>query len=1041
MILAGAFIVLTVLAVISSIYMAEAEDEGTGSLNSQSPPEVLEFEAIQNGMALAYPMINNKQQISYIYIENTTVDKETEVKTHNKYGFDYSNDLSTLVLFYYKDGKKVDYMPGICEEDRGFSYSSLFAIETGDGFSQYTLIDYLCLAIQSPYFDKRIELAEKGSDAYNDQLKEFGLVGDDVATLTFTYIDEFDVETEHTLKIGKRSATGTGFYYMVDDRNYVYSSLNNYLNYALSEMQVFVKPLLVSAGLAEDKGFGPYLATGYYQWLGKLHTGDCECDKYECPCLLKGDECLDGDCANCDCVCRVTETTSDSKVLAYTDTITSSALNSLGTDLIEIDLGNAADQLKAYKKDYDEYTERYLKNLASYEQYKLDFEELDDAAKEAKRAEYEANVKKFEAYTKKYENYKATYLNQKENYERAINALTGLSIGECDVVYTLASPSKFLDFAENDTILFSYEVTEIEAIITDKGDVFEGSAASAGSHLIRVKYNALANGLPISLGDICAVIDLSSAALPKEAADKLSSAEVGRCNIAFAVSYTKDNAISRSGVKVITEILDIADAKTNKVLDKVTSSSIVVFRYTVYVDGVEMGSAIDGLDLTSVTEAEDVLIKNKLIGKSKGALEIELEEQYSYYEAFMDFATYEVSEIYGFVTRELISAFKFQNSSKRDPYYGESLYENLLEDEHRLYGLNSSVCEAVVKILGGVSDESTSATANGLSGDSVVAVGLDPETKEKYGLYAHTIYFELPRGIIAYDPEGDESSSDTLDDYDHHETLGFYLYISDVDLKTGRRYIASDLYDVVTTVPAEDFVFLNYDFESFWARRNILLMDIADINYFGIEFYLEDVKGNYMFELLQPTTEGGNLEISVSASGECTDNKLIEYLADEKYPKNYLGAASMKDFYEYMSNATAEDYKAVLPDSLGVSSFKDAMRMVYFMTYTDVMPEDERVPKAENLVMRMTLLLEESTKNASPHTYVYEFYICDDYDRRILVNIYQQDSSGNMIGEMHVSDFYISMFAFKKIVANFTGVLNAELIEPDIGYIDDVKKD
>ena len=105
------------------------------------------------------------------------------------------------------------------------------------------------------------------------------------------------------------------------------------------------------------------------------------------------------------------------------------------------------------------------------------------------------------------------------------------------------------------------------------------------------------------------------------------------------------------------------------------------------------------------------------------------------------------------------------------------------------------------------------------------------------------------------------------------------------------------------------------------------------------------------------------------------------------------------------------------------------------------MPEDERVPKAENLVMRMTLLLEESTKNASPYTYVYEFYTCDGYDRRILVNIYQQDSSGNMVGDMRVSDFYISMFAFKKIVANFTGLLNAELLNTDIGYIDDVKKD
>ena len=54
-------------------------------------------------------------------------------------------------------------------------------------------------------------------------------------------------------------------------------------------------------------------------------------------------------------------------------------------------------------------------------------------------------------------------------------------------------------------------------------------------------------------------------------------------------------------------------------------------------------------------------------------------------------------------------------------------------------------------------------------------MGLTPEVKKHYGLYAYTVYFELPRQIYV----SDGTYSDTLDDYDSAYTIGFTLYISE----------------------------------------------------------------------------------------------------------------------------------------------------------------------------------------------------------------------------------------------------------------------
>ena len=159
---------------------------------------------------------------------------------------------------------------------------------------------------------------------------------------------------------------------------------------------------------------------------------------------------------------------------------------------------------------------------------------------------------------------------------------------------------------------------------------------------------------------------------------------------------------------------------------------------------------------------------------------------------------------------ELIVSFKFCNPSKRNGNNDLS-YKNELSEEH----LNTVSCESVLKLLGGITSDSD--TSEGLIGETV-ELGLTPENMEKYNLFAHKIYFEMPRGIFL---SSDGSGNDDLDDYEWISTLGVNLYFSPATYdENGNeiRYVGSDLFDIVVKVPAKDFEFLNYNFTEYWTR-------------------------------------------------------------------------------------------------------------------------------------------------------------------------------------------------------------------------------
>ena len=89
-----------------------------------------------------------------------------------------------------------------------------------------------------------------------------------------------DTEKTHTIKIGSRLATNSGYYYMVDDRPYIYTTYTTYLDYAFVEFTDFINPILISEGLAMDNAFEPYLTTDYQQYTNTVYKYDVEKEYY-----------------------------------------------------------------------------------------------------------------------------------------------------------------------------------------------------------------------------------------------------------------------------------------------------------------------------------------------------------------------------------------------------------------------------------------------------------------------------------------------------------------------------------------------------------------------------------------------------------------------------------------------------------------------------------------------------------------------------------------------------------------------------------------
>ena len=987
-----------------------------------NPPEVLEGESVYNNYPIAYPHIQ-ESQIQRITIVNRESYKEfyneneDEAPKKTSYALVRDEEAGGNFVLLYQDinGNPKRYVPAITEKDVTFDYESLYAKETNDGYGTIYKLTYLCIALELPYFTDRIDLLPAG-EARESQLRGFGLDSKNSASIVFDYKNANGELVTRGIRLGEKNVTGYGYYFMVTDeikdgreitdadfRQYIYNSGADYYNYAMLGFYSYVNGVLVAEGLSEDSSYEPYLTTGYKQWVNNLHKTQGE----------------------------------------------SLAQGSIATLISDIFTPVEA-RLK--KEDYEKDTDRFI---------------LDETLK----ADYESDSSKT-TYIDGYitENDSSIEIDlSKPDYKKFVQALKDAKIGSLgNVSVTLTTDSKNIVFENDQPVKYAYEISAIESIVTDGADITAPGTVVGTNNLVRLMYKLKINGVLVSNVPHHGVLDLSTASLDAGTVSAIRAASVGAlaAPITLEVNYDTSNAITKNVKYVVDEIIEVYN-EYGKAVSVVTEKCQVYYRYYFVVDG---NTVMDGDDIdyeiglvnladasseTAATLREHFVGKDITKNEEAKKLGIKLFDISSYYEYMQDFMTYSVSELKYFVTSEMVSAFAYWNNSERDSFYGESIYENELSEDnkYKIYAINSDACESVAKVLGGIGSDSTS--SSGLVGETV-CVGITPEMKDHYGLYAYTVYFELPRGVIVID-SGD---GDSVDDYDQYQKLGFTLFISeekyDEQYDTYYRYVGSDLYDVIAKVDADKLEFLNYGFVEFWARRTLMMFDIKSLEKMSMEFMMDDLKGNYEFFI--PHASKSNETFEVRVLDKCLVSGTNVHAADCGCMNTKLSAlqkeeggtfASLSDLYtkhftpegeKYYSTLNGKPYQLLYSnvsyDTAGVGYFREFIGGIYSTQFGGVLTEAEQLEAFGNeCILKISVTLDQkSSKNTTTDMHAYEFYRLDD--RRIMVCQYQYKiEDGNVVvTTQKVSDFYISTLAFKKIVGNAVALLNAESVDQDVAY-------
>ncbi len=930
-------------------------------------PEIIEGEALYGAN------LNAQQAIAYPSMDAadiTYIDISSKKQTFGMYR---PTPGESFELYYTNsDGEMTVYYPDIAFEDSSFDYESVYSIYTEDGFGTMPKLFYLTTALRIPYFSERIPLSDDAAER-ESQLKAYGLTEGDTIDIFFAYNEkQYDED-------GKLIKDGDGNAVTVEKTHRIKLGKKDLVGrgyYFTVDGRDHV--------YSTNNTYFDDAVSGFNEFIKPtLVAAGLESDISLGPTLTTGfyhwkEEQNKTEGAT------VPE---DSRVIVFADTLTPPT-----------------------GEEKEPPADGYLHT--GYGILELDLSQYKDYAG--------------------YENLVSTLVGQ-------ANGAYGTNDGVGNIVFSAvhsASDARLLDFSKAESLAYSYSIISIDAIVTSNGDICDTGYAVGANTRIRVSYSV--TGPDAKTRRTSGVIDLGGTLIPEAARTALSSASVGTLAspIAFDITYSETNALSRFGKYKILEISHIYD-KEGREISKVTDTSVVSFKYAFEIDGDIQYERSVSLDLATADGDIDKKIKAALVGKKvQNGLDITVDEYTAYFECILSSTTYKVARIDWFVTSTLISAFRFLNESERDPFYGGSIYENLMNNKYSLYGINDVACEGVTKLLGGIDPDGQSLTAVGLAGSETIEVGITPALMEKYGLYKNRIYYELPRGITNYTPEGGEDDENSVGEYSYYEKLGFTLYFSDPDPVTGERYVASEMYDIISKIDGEDFFFLDSDFPSFWARRNMVLLDISNVSSITAEFGFDDLVGKYKFDLnsrdvILNDSKTQELIVKVTPEGECTPNKLTEYIA-----KNCAetGFVSLGEFFEDLYPNDPEENK-YLPDTVGTTYFKELILMLWSTDYEGGLTAEEQTAA---FARGQRLLRLELKTTSAVDKYVYEFYAVDA--SRVMVTLHRENASGT-ITTSRVSDFYISTFAFKKIALNgFANLLDGVKIDiedtyPDIGML------
>lgn len=993
-------VLLTCAYVTIYVIAKRRAEKNAGTTDNTVITDIRDGEALSSTyMPLAYPEIAEKQ-ILFVDIEN--------YKTDERYGIfrepDENNKPNGGFLFQYfrKDINDFQtYMPPITSEDPNFNYSDLYAVEGNDGFGRIYYITYLCAALGNPIFTERIDIP-MGTDQASE-LKRNALYED----CGFIEIDKEtnkpkNVSTEVLMQYCQRDGK-TNDIIEGTEKNILVTVGGK----ALSGAGFY---FMVTDGV-NDRPYIYYTSSEYLSYALKSFS-----DYVQGTLVSKG-------------------LTNDS---VYGPYLTTEFTSWVGEKFTSGEIALSTNS-KKYQNPF----------VIAYGKYSSTMSTGYDKGDGELKFDLEA-------------------LKTHPDFGRIKNALVGKSVGSyatSPILLTLledltpsSSSDRLLDFTSSESLTYTYTVKKIEAVITDIGERTDGTVGQ-DDKLVKITYDLTVGEETKS--ECHAVVKRSE--IGEDNFAKFIGKTVGETPdwspFDIVITYTRSNSLQTRHTYVLTEVSAIFDAD-GILTDTITETCYVNITYRIMINGQYSEEKTHPIRLADIGEKHKLYaLRDILLGKGKGDYNETIYDDVSRYEYMREFSSYEISEIKYFTVNEIVVSFAFQNASLRNPYYGESFYVNKLENENKIYGLNAGSCESVVKLLGGIGSDGNSAV--GISGQTV-AVGLTAANMSKYGLYAHKIYFEMPR--LIYDAsEGTETDSDdVLSDFAWIDTIGFTLYISDVtyDEDGNRvRYIGSDMYDVVTKVYSTDFDFVEYGFVEFWTRKSLVMMDIVKLDELKLEFFMSDLTGSYTFDVdfkdgysayingqllfSEEKLDGYSAvkdfqTVKVTASSDAFDTRFTELYGESTADLAWL-------YEQTLGGGKTNYYPGAQNTTYGAAYFNSAYSILQLISYLDTLTEEEQALGFSSAkVMSMSIKVEGLKINDQEFYYTYDFYRIDD--RRIMVALYKTNAAGECIddngntvppesiGEHVVSDFYVDNFAFKKLVNAYIQLLNGNKFDENLGY-------
>ncbi len=956
-----------------------------------TPPEILEGEDTYLGAAIAYPRIESSGFSSIsIWAKDEGGENHKLSFAIQRGGMDvYKN--SFYFSYTNANGVIVNYEPEISYDDPYFDYNDLHAaaMAGSSNAAQIPKITYITTALGSLYFDERMDVPTDEASK-STFLSRYG-INDDSVRIILEGKNVNGESVSYAVTVGNKTVNGSTYYFTVSEykdgeyvaRPYVYATRSNYLDYALVNFESFLHTTLVAAGLDQDAALEPIFTPGYHQWKNTVY-------KYR--------------------------TDKDGNIIGYYF-VKNGVEEDVAGWLVDEDDITVVDTVRIMP--YESVPQGT--DLESYEQ--LGYVIGADGYIKSPVQKVEFNIPEFAKY---------------QDNKYLVGALVGMHGGKAsNTTLTQLDTYKSVVFVITEEETYSYVITAVESVFEGGRELSVGTAAE--NEAVKITYDYYVAGSKMNKVPFHAVLvlnDASSDILGSAVKEQLKNADVGEVNIPFDIHYTMGdestaaNAIVCKTRVLLREINGIYDS-TGRYTQKASESSYVSYTYYIERTYSYGGTVISTEKVESSKPAIvylsdptlDENIKNLFLGKEMDDYEhrnLVVTESTSYLQPMRDFYSFDIKSVTSTVKREPVVAFAY--SPDIDPFYRESIYENLLENEYGAYELNFQACQNVLYLLGGIGE--TASTSVGLKGDKTVAVGLTPDVMEKYDLYANTIRFVLPRGLYDADPDGIYDR----DVYGSYDTLTFELYISDKN-DDGKRYIGSRMYDIVAEVDGATFDFLDASFIDVWARRNIAMVDVDDIEDLKISLDLDDYKGSYNFRFIHTTASNDNgdkkdvihIYGAVDKTKPYTENEFTKYAEAN-------GGGSLAAYIDMVYENKTGVQTPYGKEGEGVTNFKELLRMMYTTYYSKDLSEEEQTAAMSNkMLMKMSFNIKGTALRENDNEYFLEFRRVDD--AYVMVTVYTIDKDGNRISE--ASDFCITAQAFKKIVYSFTELLNAKDVDAD----------